>query len=308
MPDPSQDPRSDGWTMPRFLPPPPALRDGAGVRRFDGLTYAITPGYRPCLLDVLVPETPAPPPVVVWIHGGAWLFGDRRYPPPTVSPELLFGGLLDAGLAVARIDYRHSREAPFPAQLHDAKAAVRYVRHFATELGVDAERTGAWGESAGGHLAALLGLAPADDPMLEGTVGLTGPSSAVQAVVDWYGVTDLASLLSTLHRVAPPDTPHVPDPAETLLGARSEQWPLLARLASPLSYADRPAPPFLIQHGLSDREVPHHHSERLAAALRSAGNEVHLRSLPDADHCFFDLADIAPVVTEAIDFLRERLG
>lgn len=308
MTEPHQDPRADGWTMPVCLPPTPARSDEAGVRHFDALTYAVIPGYRPCLLDVLVPATDTPPPVVVWVHGGGWLFGDRRYPPPTVTPEMIFDGLLDAGLAVVRVDYRHSREAPFPAQLHDAKAAVRYVRHFAEALGVDAARVGAWGESAGGHLAALLGLVPTDDPVLEGDIGLTGPSSAVQAVVDWYGVTDLASLLSTLHRVAPPGTAHVPDPAETLLGPRSEQWPYLARLASPLSYTDRPAPPFLIQHGLSDREVPYHHSERLAAALASAGNDVVLRSVEGADHCFFDLPDIAPVVAESIDFLARQLS
>ncbi|MGC5360573.1 alpha/beta hydrolase fold domain-containing protein [Streptomyces sp. DT24] len=310
MTDQPQYPRGAGWTLPVFIAPTPPVTDESGVRRFDSLTYAATPGYRPCLLDVAVPAAKTPPAVVIWLHGGAWLFGDRRFPPPTVTPEALFGGILSAGLALVRIDYRHSKEAPFPAQLHDAKAAVRYVRHFADTLGVDAERIGVWGESAGGHLAALLGLTPTDDPAhpLEGSVGVTGTSSAVQAVVDWYGVTDVTGLLSTLHRIAPPGTPHVPDPAESLLGDRSEQWPLLARVASPLTYADRPAPPFLIQHGTDDREVPHHHSERLAAALRAAGSEVTLRSVAGADHCFFDLDDITPVVTEGIDFLGHHLS
>ncbi|MFH8223975.1 alpha/beta hydrolase fold domain-containing protein [Streptomyces sp. NPDC018057] len=293
------------------MPPPSPVVGEDGVRRFDSLTYAAIPGYRPCLLDVAVPDTDRPAPVVVWIHGGAWLFGDRRFPPPTVTPELVFDGILRAGLALVRIDYRHSREAPFPAQLHDAKAAVRYIRHFADTLGIDPDRIGAWGESAGGHLVSLLGLTPADEPdhPLEGSSGVTGPSSAVQAVVDWYGVTDLASLLSTLHRVALPGTPHVPDPAETLLGPRSELWPVLARAASPLTYADHPAPPFLIQHGLADREVPHHHSEKLAKALKAAGSEVVvLHSVADADHCFLDVDDVSPLVREAIDFLAQHLA
>ena len=86
------------------------------------------------------------------------MFGDRRYLPETLRPNQVFDALLDAGLAVATIDYRHALEAPFPAQLHDAKAAVRYLRAHADELGIDTERIGVWGESAGGHLAALVGL------------------------------------------------------------------------------------------------------------------------------------------------------
>ncbi|MCZ0991300.1 alpha/beta hydrolase [Streptomyces diastatochromogenes] len=140
----------------------PPVVDADGVRHFDGLTYARTPGYRPRLLDVHVPATEGAVAAVVWIHGGGWLEGDRRYPPPTVPVELLHGAVLGAGLALVCVDYRHSLEAPFPAQLHDVKAAIRYVRRHAGLFGVDPERIGAWGESAGGHLAALAGLVRAD--------------------------------------------------------------------------------------------------------------------------------------------------
>jgi acetyl esterase/lipase len=89
-----------------------------------------------------VPSSTSPPPLVVWIHGGAWMFGDRRYLPQTLRPNQLFDELTAAGLAVATIDYRHALEAKFPAQLHDAKAAIRYLRAHADVLGTDASRLG----------------------------------------------------------------------------------------------------------------------------------------------------------------------
>ena len=138
------------------------------------------------------PSAPARCRASIWIHGGAWLFGTRQTPPDYWPAGYLFQAAIDAGLAVASIDYRHSREASFPAQLHDAKAAIRYLRHFAGELGLDPERFGVWGESAGGHLAALVGLI--DDPAFEGADGVVGPSSAVSAVVDFYGVSDVDTL------------------------------------------------------------------------------------------------------------------
>ena len=140
-----------------------------------------------------MPATATPAPLVVWIHGGGFMFGDRRYLPETLRPNQVFDALLDAGLAVATIDYRHALEAPFPAQLHDAKAAVRYLRAHADELGISTERIGVMGESAGGHIAALVGLT-AHRADLEGTHGVVGPSSAVDVVVDWYGPADLTTM------------------------------------------------------------------------------------------------------------------
>src|SRR5438309_10891397 len=121
------------------------------------------------------------------------MFGDRRILPETFRPNQVFDALLEAGLAVATIDYRHSLEAPFPAQLHDAKAAIRYLRAYAEDLGVATEHIGVIGESAGGHIAALVGLTGQRDE-LEGTHGVVGPSSAVDVVVDWYGLSDLTTM------------------------------------------------------------------------------------------------------------------
>lgn len=301
-----------GWPPPPFLAPPPALVGHDGVRRFDAATYARTPGYRPRLLDVLVPASETPVPAVVWIHGGGWLDGDRRYPPPTVPVELLHGSVLEAGLALVSIDYRHSLEAPFPAQLNDVKAAIRYVRRFAAELGIDPERIGVWGESAGGHLAALAGLVGADGTedatALEGTEGVRDGDSGVRAVVDWYGVSDLARLLSHAAPPAPPGMEH-PDPFTALLGGTQEQRPALARTASPVHYAGRAAaPPFLLIHGTADRVVPYSQSEVLTEALERAGADVTLRPVEDADHIFLGAGDVTPIVAESVAFLARHLG
>ena len=136
-----------------------------------------------------------PVPVVVFLHGGGWRLGSRHSAGPAyaraeVSP---FEQVARAGIAVASIDYRLSGEAIWPAQLHDAKAAVRWLRERAAELGIDPERIAAWGESAGGHLAELLGLT-AGDPELEGAVGIVGPASAVSAVAAWYAPSDIAAV------------------------------------------------------------------------------------------------------------------
>ncbi|MEV6950421.1 alpha/beta hydrolase [Streptomyces sp. NPDC051183] len=299
------------WPPPPYRPPVPSVTDEHGVRRFDGITYATTPGYRPRLLDVQLPAGEGPFPAVVWIHGGGWLDGDRRYPPPTVPVELLHGSVLAAGLALVSIDYRHSLEAPFPAQLHDVKAAIRYVRAYAEALGIDADRIGVWGESAGGHLAALAGVVgpgTAGAESLEGTQGVGSGATGVQAVVDWYGVSDLVAVAE--HPMPPmPSEVEFPDPYEALLGGTDAERPALARAASPVTYADGPGlPPFLLIHGTNDGLVPYSQSELLAEALGSAGGEVTLRPVDGADHIFLGSPDIVRIVGESVEFLARHLG
>ncbi|MER7821428.1 alpha/beta hydrolase [Streptomyces sp. NPDC096097] len=298
------------WPPPPYRSPVPPVTGADGVRRFDGITYATTPGYRPRLLDVQVPAGEGPFPAVVWIHGGGWLDGDRRYPPPTVPAELLHGAVLAAGLALVSIDYRHSLEAPFPAQLHDVKAAIRYVRAFAGDLGVDPDRIGVWGESAGGHLAALAGLVGPDSPRgaaLEGTQGVGSGETGVRAVVDWYGVSDLVTLAE--HPMPAMPGTDFPDPYEALLGATVVERPDLARAASPVTYAaGSNPPPFLLVHGTHDGLVPYSQSETLAAALRSAGGEVTLQPVEGADHIFLGSGDIPAIVAGGVAFLALHLG
>jgi acetyl esterase/lipase len=295
------------WAGPtRFLPPhEPTVRDD-GVRHWSGLTYAVAFGFRPLQLDVWTPAGDGAAPLVVWIHGGGFMFGDRRVLPETFRPNQVFDALLDAGLAVASIDYRHALEAPFPAQLLDAKAAVRYLRSHADELGVSTERIGVMGESAGGHIAALVGLT-AHRVDLEGSHGVVGPSSAVDVVVDWYGPADLDSM----PRRQPP--PHIAAklPPELLVApedqlTRGLEGAALAD-ASPITHVTPDAPPFLLVHGTADWLVPYAQSEQLHAALTAAGARCRLEPVEGAQHIFDGCDDIDAVVRLSVDFLVEHL-
>ncbi len=201
---------------PDFNPPPahdaplpPPLETSRGTRLLTGVPYAALPGIRPLEIDVWLPlRSEDPAPAVLFLHGGGWRAGSRHLAGPAFRGVLPspFEQVARAGIAVASADYRLSGEATWPAQLHDVKAAVRWLRARAGELGIDGDRIAAWGESAGGHLAELLGLTTGD-PALEGDVGVTGPSSEVCAVVAWYAPSDL--------RMMAADTGHQPDGPET---------------------------------------------------------------------------------------------
>nr|BFE80889.1 hypothetical protein GCM10020093_034900 [Planobispora longispora] len=186
LPDPPPA-RSPDLSSGSFPGPPPAgfpapERSPGGARLLRGVEYAAPSGFRPLLLDLHLPAAEAhrPVPVVLFLHGGGWRTGSRgRFGPAFDSwRESPFDLLVRAGLAVASIDYRLSGEAVFPAQLHDGKAALRWLRSYGAGLGLDADRVVLWGESAGGHLAALLGLT-AGRPELEGEVGAPGPAATV---------------------------------------------------------------------------------------------------------------------------------
>jgi acetyl esterase/lipase len=289
-----------------FQPPPPPYTRGDGTRHHPGAVYAAVSGYRALELDVWIPAAPAPPPVVVWVHGGAWMVGNRHLLPGSLRPGQLVDELLAAGLAVASVEYRHAREASFPAQLHDVKAAVRWLRHSAADLGIDPGRVGIAGESAGGHLAALVALT-ADRPDLEGAVGVRGPSSAVDVVVDWYGVADAASMPETelppeVAAALPPED--LVPPLEVLLDGVDDAT---RELAGPVVHVHPGAPPFLLVHGTADPVVPHAQSELLARALRDAGADARLESVPCAGHGWDGCDDVDAIVGRTVRYLAEAL-
>ncbi|WP_231861078.1 MULTISPECIES: alpha/beta hydrolase [Frankia] len=253
------------------------------------------------------PRAEAGLPVVITIHGGAFALGDKHDDLPVVR------SLVRAGYAVASLNYRLSGEARFPAAVQDVKAAVRWVRAHAADHGLDPDRIAASGASAGAYLAVMLGTTPGvtmyDDPAL----GNPGVSSAVQAVVDFYGPVNFGSMddqLRANERCAASDAGHDrPDsPESRFLGRTVAAAPQLVRVASPLNYLGRaPLPPFLIEHGDADCTVPHRQSLELAGALRAAGAPaVEVTIVPGAGHGgAFPTAERMPTV---LAFLSRTLG
>ncbi len=280
--------------------------DARGSRHWRDVVFAHVDGFRPLTLYVSAPRTNVPAPLVVFIHGGGWMLGHPMVTNPVYAALDMSGKLLAAGYAVARISYRLSSEATFPVQLHDCKSAIRFLRNHADVFGVDAGRFAAMGDSAGGHLAALVGLT-GRRPNLEGTVGETAGSSAVQAVVDWFGPIDFL----TMPEQAIPGgntSQHDPkSPESRLIGGPIPERRQSVAVASPMSYVSGDAPPFLIQHGTLDRLVPIGQSRELHAALRKAGAASTLIEIEGADHCFWGV-DRVGIMADVTGFLDRVLA
>jgi acetyl esterase/lipase len=247
-----------------------------------------------------------PWPLIVAIHGGAFMRGNRGGELPHV-PELL-----ERGYAVASIEYRLSGEALFPAAVQDVKQATAYLRAHAAELNVDPSFFAAWGRSAGGHLAAMLGVTSGQPTEFDGQ----GGDSSVQAVVDWYGPSDFLQMDAQF--LAQPPTGDVPpvqnhdearSPESLWIGGPIQELPADAARANPITYVTRaagPLPPFFLAAGTSDHLVPHQQTLILADALRAHGTPVALRILQDARHG--DRRFEAELTRPAIEWLEALRG
>ena len=200
-------------------------------------------------LDLYLPgkKSSHPLPLVIWIHGGGWQAGSKE------NPKGL--GLLKAGFAVASINYRLSQQAKFPAQIEDCKAAVRYLRANAKKYDLDPNHIGVFGESAGGHLVALLGTT-GDVKDWNGDGPNKDVSSRVQAVVDFYGPTDMLKMKEEADLKAAFDANAANSPLGKLFGGPIQEHKELAEKANPITYITKKAAPFLIMHGDKDNIVP----------------------------------------------------
>ena len=254
------------------------------------LEYARVDGHS-LKLDLHRPAL-AEAPLIVYVHGGAWRAGSKANVP--------VARLIEHGFAIASVDYRLSTEAPFPAQTQDIKAAIRFLRAKSALLHLRTEKVVIMGSSAGGHLAALVGVTNGVKT-LEGTVGdHWDQSSDVQGIVSYYGASNLQSILSqsTEFGLA------VRIPAlKLLLGDTPDKKADLAKLASPVAHLDKADPPLLLIHGDADPQMPLAQSQELAKGYEALHLPVELIILPGSKHGgdeFYD-EDRTDVVAKFLD-------
>jgi acetyl esterase/lipase len=247
-----------------------------------------TGGGRPLLMDIFIPKhrDATPTPVVLWIHGGGWEMGDKN---GNSGAKFLANG----GFMTASLSYRLSGEAPFPAAVEDCKCAIRFLRANAEKYGMDPDRIGVAGSSAGGHLAELVATVDASAG-LEGHGGWQNVSSKVQAAASYYGVSDLTAKF-------PQDT--VPVIVRFFQGTEKEK-PALYRKASPIFYVSKHAPPLLLVHGEEDDGVPFDQSVRMAEAYHRLGLPVEFIAVQNAGHDFKHKGS-APL-TPSVEVIHEK--
>ena len=219
-------------------------------------------------------------PLLVFVHGGAWRGGSKETPPILA--------LQKHGFAIASVDYRLTTVAPFPANVHDIKAAIRFLRAQAPVYGYDATRIGIIGASAGGHLAALVGVTNGDQS-LEGNVGeCLAQSSEVQCIVSLFGASNLQTILDqSTEQGLKMRVPAL----ELLLGGQPKDKPELAKQASPVAHLDKKDPPLLLMHGDADPQMPYQQAQEFAHSYETLRLPLQFITIPGGRHGsseFFD--------------------
>jgi acetyl esterase/lipase len=264
------------------------------MRNLLDIPYATVDG-KPLALDLHLPAGSRPAQLVVYLHGGAWQNGNKtQYP----------AFLVEKGFAVASLDFRSTNDAPFPANVHDIKAGIRFLRAKAREYGYRAERIGLIGASSGGHLAALVGVTNGNSE-LEGDVGaFHGQSSDVNAIVSYFGASNLTTILAQ----STPAGLEVRAPAlQKLFGGTPDQKQPVARLASPVFHVDRRDPPLMLLHGDQDAQMPINQLHELDGAYAAAGLRADTLVLHGVGHDAGPFFQGAPV-DRVVSFLKRALA
>jgi acetyl esterase/lipase len=299
-PDTAQTP-ADNPPIPSPRPEtePQKLNLGDGVTAQFDIAYTTPPGASPLTLDLYVPRPhPQPLPLVLFIHDGDWNSGDSRHAAPFKDLPRSLAALAAQGYVVASVNYRLSAQAPFPAALQDVKSAIRWLRGHASSHGGDATRLAVWGLSAGGHLAAMAGTScgvMGFEP--KGDTEADAPSDCAEAVIDWYGPTNLQSLAADSGQ---PDGDVLA--AAKFLGCDPKACaPAVVQQTNPLTFITVHGPPFLIQQGTDDTIVSPKQSQKLYAALTAQGVPAELVLYPDVGHDFARKGETdGAVVTKAM--------
>lgn len=250
-------------------------------------------------LDLYLPaKATANTPLVIWVHGGAWMLNDKYadmgYMKTTIKT------MLDKGYALASIDYRHSTTAIFPAQIQDCNQAVAFLHANAGKYKLDKSRFVLMGFSAGGHLASLLALSH-NSTIPEFYVGGKKPSFAIKAVLDFYGPSDFLLFYGAADVNVVSTTPDA-TPVGLLLGASPLKRPDISKQASPVTYVDKNDPPFFIVHGEKDQDVPPVQSYLLKSYLDVAGVKSELTYVKGAPH-YGEMFDAEEVRAKLFAFL-----
>lgn len=246
-----------------------------GVNISTDITFSTITGYRPITLDLYRPKADGPRPLVIYVHGGAWMVGHKRQSGGAFSDfTSVLADLSARGYIVASLDYRLAREAPFPAAIDDVRTAIRFLKANAGRYGIDARHVAIWGGSAGAQLAALAALDCGRAPTGEDK-GNAAESDCVQAGVVWHGVYDFATLPQSV----------VPRAVNAYLDCVKDACPAdRVAAASPAAHVDAKDPPMLLIHGTDDKTVPMSQSQELAAKLKAAKSPVTLELIPGVGH------------------------
>ncbi len=251
-----------------------------GVTSYADVVYSTLPGFRPMIVDIYAPtKKGGPKPLILYIHGGGWVGGHTRHSGALSNFPAVLAKLAAEGFVVASLEYRLAEEARFPAQLQDARAAIRFLKTNASQYGIDPAQVGVWGGSAGGHLAALTALSCGKTGLDAAGVAAPSGSECVQAAVTWYGVFDFAAL--AVGRAGGND-----GAGNKLLGCKADCSPEEYAPASPVTYVDANDPPFLLIHGEGDKVVPVSQSHLMEARLKETGVRVESIYIPGVDHSF----------------------
>ncbi len=242
-------------------------------------------------LDIYLPPTEGPYPLIIWFHGGAWMMGDRT----EIEPGAL--AQVERGYALASVSYSLTDKAIWPSQAHQTKTAIRWLRAHADEYNFDPDKFIAWGMSAGGHLACIIGTSEGVESLEGASLGNGEYSSRVQAVVSWYTPSDFMKMLEIDNSAD--------SPGARLIGCPIQDCPEKAIAASPVTYVSAEAPPFYLMHGTKDMLVPHSQSIILYEALQEAGVDATFISLPGYAHMDyrFNTGDRIAGIQEFLDSL-----
>lgn len=278
----------DGETekpAPKPKPPVPMTETARNV------VYA-TPDNQPLHMDIYPARDQSKhAPVIIWLHGGGWAFGNKAKVP--------IGWLVEHGYTVVSANYRLSGAKPWPAQIHDCKAMVRFLRANALAYNLDIRHIAVAGHSSGAHLAALMGISSGVKE-LEGDLGNLDQSSSVAAAIDQSGITDLMAWHKTGSAIAS-------NAADSLLskflGGPVRGRPEIASAASPVTYVNKDNPPLMILHGEGDATVNVSQGDLLANKLKAAGVDVEYIRVPNTGHCF----DLTPFKSRILVFLDKHM-